>query len=190
MKVLMLGNSFTYYHDMPRMLAQMLGAEVDSVTRGGAFLHEMLDSTDDLHAQVMDAIRRQKWDYIVLQEQSSTPMLRPKLYQASVKSLCDIIRENGAKPVIYASWAYREGSNKLLFTGRTYDEMDPAMYESCHRAAADNGALVADVGKAFTALRQWVDLYEKVDDYHPSEAGSVVAAHVIAEVLKDDWNKR
>lgn len=190
MKVLMLGNSFTYFHDMPKMVAALLGEEVDSVTRGGAYLYQMLDPTDELHAQAMDAIHRQKWDYIVLQEQSNTPVLKPELFHPSVKKLCEIIRENGAKPVLYASWAYREGSEKLASTGLSYAEMDKAMCESYHKAAEENGALVADVGKAFTELRLWIDPYEKTDDYHPSEAGSVLAAHVIAKVLEDDWNKR
>ncbi len=189
MKVLMLGNSFTYFHDMPKMVAALLGEEVDSVTRGGVYLYQMLEPADELHAQVMAAINRQKWDYIVLQEQSNAPALRPKLFHASVKKLCEIIRENGATPVLYASWAYREGSEKLASTGMSYAEMDKAMYDSYHKAAEENGALVADVGRAFTALREWIDPYEKTDDYHPSEAGSVLAAHVIAETLKKDWQK-
>ena len=60
MKVLMLGNSFTYFHDMPKMVAALLNEEVDSVTRGGAYLHQMLDPEDELCAQVMAAIKRQK----------------------------------------------------------------------------------------------------------------------------------
>jgi len=190
MKVLMLGNSFTYFHDMPKMLAALLGEEVDSVTRGGAYLYQMLEHTDELHTQVMDAINRQKWDYIVLQEQSNAPVLRAKLFHASVDALCAIIRENGAKPVLYASWAYREGSDKLATTGMSYNEMDQGMYDSYHAAAERNNALVADVGKAFTAMRHLIDPYSKEDDYHPSEAGSLLAAHVIGKVLEDDWNKR
>lgn len=190
MKVLMLGNSFTYFHDMPKMVAALLNEEVDSVTRGGAYLHQMLDPEDELCAQVMAAIKRQKWDYVVLQEQSNAPALKPELFHPSVDKLCEIIREIGAKPVLYASWAYREGSEKLASTGMSYAEMDQAMYDSYHMAAQRNHALVADVGQAFTALRILIDPYEKTDDYHPSEAGSVLAAHVIARTLKDDWSKR
>ena len=69
MKILMLGNSFTYFHDMPKMLAALLNVEVDSVTRGGAYLHQFLDFEDELFARVKEALHRQKWDYIVLQEQ-------------------------------------------------------------------------------------------------------------------------
>ena len=56
MKILMLGNSFTYFHDMPKMLGALLNEEVDSVTRGGAYLYQMLDEQDELHTQVMEAI--------------------------------------------------------------------------------------------------------------------------------------
>ena len=190
MKVLMLGNSFTYFHDLPQMLAALFHEEVDSVTRGGAYLYQMLDPQDELSAQVNAAISRESWDYIVLQEQSNAPVLKPDLFHPSVDQLCEIIRENGAKPVLYATWAYREGSPKLASTGMTYEEMDEEMYCSYHAAAERNHALVADVGKAFTALRGMIDPYEKTDDYHPSEAGSVLAAHVIARTILDDWNKR
>ena len=42
MRILMLGNSFTYYNDMPAMLAEITGAEVVQNTRGGARLKEQL----------------------------------------------------------------------------------------------------------------------------------------------------
>ena len=187
MKILMLGNSFTYFHDMPQMLGELLHEEVASVTRGGAYLYQMLDEQDELHAQVMEAINRQKWDYIVLQEQSNAPVLKPDLFHPSVDRLCEIIRQNGAKPVLYASWAYREGSAKLASTGLSYAEMDAGMQNSYHAAAARNNALVANVGKAFTSMRQWIDPYDKEDDYHPSEAGSLLAAHVIAHTIEEDW---
>lgn len=190
MKVLMLGNSFTYYNDMPKMVSILLNEEVDSVTRGGAYLHQMLNPEDELCAQVTEAINRQKWDYIVLQEQSNAPALKPELFNPSVDRLCEIIRQNGAKPVLYASWAYREGSEKLATTNMSYNEMDKAMYDSYHAAAERNNALVADVGKAFTAMRQLIDPYSKEDDYHPSEAGSLLAAHVIAKVIEEDWENR
>ena len=190
MKVLMLGNSFTYYHELPKMIAALLKAEVDSVTRGGAYLHQMLDPEDELSSQVAAAIDLQKWDYIVLQEQSNAPALKPDLFHDSVDKLCAVIRENGAVPVLYATWAYREGSEKLASTGMSYNQMDKAMHNSYHAAAQRNRALAADVGKAFTALRAMIDPYEKTDDYHPSEAGSMLAAHVIAKTLEDDWRSR
>ena len=43
MRILMLGNSFTFYNDMPSIMAEIDDAEVISHTRGGAFLEEQLN---------------------------------------------------------------------------------------------------------------------------------------------------
>ena len=43
MRILMLGNSFTFVNEMPKMLAELTGAEVVQHTRGGARLAEQLN---------------------------------------------------------------------------------------------------------------------------------------------------
>ncbi len=43
MRILMLGNSFTFANNMPQTLAQVTGAEVVQHTRGGARLAEQLN---------------------------------------------------------------------------------------------------------------------------------------------------
>ncbi len=185
MRILMLGNSFTYYHDMPKMLAAILGEEVVSRTKGGAFLSEQLDVSTELGAGTMKLLTEEKWDYVVLQEQSKAPIFAREGFHESAKQLCDLAKKAGAKPLLYASWAYREGSEKLASTSLSYEEMSAGLYESYHQAAKDNGALIADVGKAFDALRGLANLYEE-DAFHPSEAGSILAAETIARVIEAD----
>lgn len=188
MRILMLGNSFTYYHDMPKMLAAIMGEEVVAHTRGGAFLHEHLDSQAELGAKTLKALKEEKWDYVVMQEQSKAPIFAKKDFMDSVGKLCTLIRENGAKPLLYATWAYREGSEKLESTGLSVPEMDRGLYNSYHEAAETNNALIADVGKAHTALRKYAELLEP-DDFHPSAAGSILAAETIARVIEKDAAK-
>lgn len=185
MRILMLGNSFTYFHDMPKMLAAILGEEVESNTKGGAFLSEQLDPNSELGARTLKALREDRWDYVVLQEQSKAPIFAREGFYNSVKKLCELARAAGAKPLLYATWAYREGSEKLAGTELSFDEMNAGLYESYHQAAQDNGALIADVGKAFEALRGLANLYED-DDFHPSAAGSILAAETIARVIERD----
>ena len=57
MRILMLGNSFTYYHDMPDILAHLLGAEVVAHTRGGAYLSEHLDPEAELGRKTLPVLR-------------------------------------------------------------------------------------------------------------------------------------
>ena len=185
MRILMLGNSFTYFHDMPKLVAAITGEEVVSHTRGGAYLSEQLNAETEMGAKTLKALKEEKWDYVVMQEQSKGPIAAKESFMESVRGLCELARKAGAKPVLYASWAYREGSEKLTSTGMSYNEMADGLYASYHEAANENGALVADVGTAFTAMRGIVELYEP-DDYHPSAAGSMLAAHTIAKVIEED----
>lgn len=185
MRILMLGNSFTYCNDMPDMLAALTGAEVASHTRGGAMLSEHLNPETEMGARTLKALSEEKWDYVILQEQSNAPVTKNKGFLAAAQRLCTLIRENGAKPVFYATWAYREGSEKLASMNMDYAAMDSALSAAYREAAEINGALIAEVGAAFTALRKHAELYAP-DDYHPSEAGSITAAAVIADAIKTD----
>ena len=184
MRILMLGNSFTYFHDMPVMLAHLTGAEVVAHTRGGAFLMEHLNPEEELGAKTLPALQNEKWDYVILQEQSKAPAVARAEFQRSAAELCKLICANGAVPVFYATWAYREGSERLAATGYSYKEMEDALTDSYRCAAEANEGLIAYVGKAFTALRGVAELYE-ADDFHPSAAGSMLAAATLARVILD-----
>ena len=182
MRVLMLGNSFTYFCDMPNMLAEMLQAEVAHHSRGGACLAEHLNAETELGAKTQDAFRGGEWDYVVLQEYSTGPIVFPERFRKSVRKLCRLAREHGAVPILYATWAFKKDGKKLKESGLDYDGMFHALYDAYHEAGEENGAPVADVGKRFYEEADKTELYAS-DDYHPSPAGSRLAAETIAAVI-------
>ena len=108
MRILMLGNSFTFYNDMPSMLAELTGAEVVHHTRGGARLAEQLNPETQMGAKTLEALEKEAWDYVVLQEMSNGPITSRESFLNSVASLCEKIRAAGATPILYATWAYRK----------------------------------------------------------------------------------
>ena len=116
MRILMLGNSFTFTNHMPQMLARLTGAEVVCHTRGGVRLSEHLNPSAKLGAQTQSVLRDEHWDYVVLQEMSHGPITTPKRFFSSVEQLCKQIRKCGAVPVLYATWAYQEGGAVCLET--------------------------------------------------------------------------
>ena len=183
MKILMLGNSFTFYNDMPEMIAHLTGAEVTEHTRGGARLAEQLNPDTGLGAKTQAALRDEKWDYVVLQEMSNGPITANGRYMDSVSRLCAQIRENGAVPVIFGTWAYERGSQKMRSMNMTYEEMASGMSAACRRAAEESGAIFADVGRAFYEKADEECLYSG-DGMHPSEAGSMLAAQVLAGAIE------
>lgn len=185
----MLGNSFTFFCDMPGMLAGLLGAEVVHHTRGGAHLAEHLNPETELGARTEKALREEKWDYVVLQEYSTGPIVSPKRFQVSVRDLCALIRDNGARPILYATWAFKKGGKKLAESGYDYDVMLRQLYSAYHEAGRANGAPVADVGKRFYETADGIELYAS-DDYHPSHAGSRLAAETIADVIRSCERER
>ena len=66
------------------------------------------------------ALQKEKWNYVMLQEMSHDPITSPKSFCSSVEQLC---RQNGAVPILFATWAYQRGGAKLAAKGWAYDEM-------------------------------------------------------------------
>ena len=183
MRILMLGNSFTSTNNMPKMLAELTGAEVIHHTRGGARLSEQLNPHTRLGSQTQVALQKEKWDYVVLQEMSHGPITSPKSFFSSVERLCGQIRADGAVPILFATWAYQKGGAKLAAKGWDYDEIARKLSEAYHQAAQENDALIADVGRRFYELSDTQNLYAE-DGIHPNELGSRVAAETIAVVIR------
>lgn len=167
---------------MPGMLAEITGAQVAAHTRGGARLAEHLNPNTKMGAATLRALREEKWDYVILQEMSNGPVVSKASFLKSASALCGKIRDAGAVPVFYATWAYQKDSGKMASMNMSYDEMYQAMYGAYHQAAEDNGALIADVGKAFYELSEKYSLYAS-DGCHPSEKGSEIAAKLLAEAV-------
>lgn len=183
MRILMLGNSFTFTNNMPQMLSQLTGAEVVSYTRGGARLTEQLNLRTEMGARTQAALAHGHWDYVVLQEMSHGPITAPERFFSSVEQLCGQIRTGGGVPVLYATWAYQKGGAKLKAKGWDYDEMFRKLSEAYHKAARENHALIADVGRRFYELSDIMDLYA-ADGLHPNERGSRIAAETLAAVIQ------
>ncbi len=116
MRILMLGNSFTTANHMPDMLAELTGAEIVQHTRGGERLADQLNPKTKMGKRTQEALQNEKWDFVILQEMSNGPITSKASFLENAEKLCEKIRENGAKPVFYATWHINveERSWKLL----------------------------------------------------------------------------
>lgn len=185
MRILMLGNSFTFANDLPSMLAEITGAEVEHITRGGARLAEQLNLKTKTGERTQAALEEEFWDYVVLQEMSNGPITSRNSFLRNVSRLCNRIREEGATALLFATWAYQKDSQAMADMGISYDEMAAGLCDAYHEAADQNHALIADVGQKFYELSETQNLYAE-DGQHPNEAGSRLAAETIAAVIRAD----
>lgn len=188
----MLGNSLTTAHGLPTRLASALDAEVVVHARGGARLAEHLNPKTRNGARTLAALapipadaapQPPAWDFVVLQEMSHAPATTPEAYARSAAALCKLARAAGATPVIYATWAYRDGSAKLQRLGLTYAQMHNLMHASFSQVAAQNHAVLADACDAFYNAPDPAALYAP-DGVHPSELGTALATEVIARAIR------
>src|SRR6266550_1489292 len=103
--VLFLGNSLTYFNDMPRMTARIGAKEprplfVDAVTLGGADLDDLWYRTDALKR-----LWQSHWDYVIIQERGGhAAMDRGERFHEGLRKLADQVRMSGATPVLFMTW--------------------------------------------------------------------------------------
>ena len=177
--ILFVGNSFTYFNNsLHGHLRKLLAAE-DPSTRETMFLKAMTISGGVLanhESGLSQMLKTYSWDVVVLQGHSLEavdPEKRPGL-KAAATQFTGMIREHGAEPVIFMTWAYSDRP-----------EMTAALRTSYTQLGNELGVRVAPVGLAFAdALQGDTNLtLHSPDTIHPSPAGTYLAACVFYATL-------
>lgn len=179
-RILFIGNSYTYFNDMPSLFVQIsekagYTVEVDSVVRGGWTLEKHALLTSETGAEVEARLCGEPYDYVILQEQSVRPAVDPELFYCAVRKLVGRVRQTGAVPVLYSTWGRKVGSVKLNELGLTHESMTYALARAYRDIASELGVAVSYVGLAFLDVGEAVELYDP-DKSHPSLEGSYLAA--------------
>lgn len=185
MNILFIGNSLTFYHHMPetfRKLAKEADrlCTVDKVTKGGHKLFQFADPKDEYGA-ILREKAEQKWDCVILQEQSYYPIVYPHAFFDGAKTVCDLFRPVTDRILFYSTFPYEDGHRFYSERVMSRAEMGRRLLDAYTDAANRLGAEVADVGTAFvtaTEKKSDICLYE-ADKKHPSQPGSHLAACVL-----------
>ena len=168
MRVLFIGNSHTYFNDMPQMFKQIcqensIDITVTMLARGYKGL--------DYHCkepQTRFNILYGEYDIVVLQHLQSG-FDKEVLYN-SVKELKEWIDVSGAKPILYMTWSLKEEREKQKELTEGYREVGEKF-----------GIPVAPAGEVW--WRYFDEYPEEVlyfkDNKHASPLGSMLAAYTI-----------
>jgi hypothetical protein len=180
-RVLFLGNSFTYVNDLPtvfRDLARAAGQNVETsmVANGGETLADHAASPDSLNA-----IRNAHSGFVVLQEQSQIPSVesfrQAQMYPAA-RSLVAAVRTAGGSPVLLETWGHRDGWSDYRLD---YSAMQAAVDQAYASIGGELKVSIAPAGQAWQAVVHQdpgIDLWQ-ADGIHPSPAGTYLAACVL-----------
>ena len=190
-KVMFVGNSFTYFNDMPSIFASLgtaLGMHVEAtgITKGAQHLIDTANSNDEVGKQFDEALKTPHTHFI-LQEHTTTPTSNFNNFLAGVRA-CKakiVATQQNPKIYLYSTWAY----TSMLNDGETIPQCEArirAAYEDCGNQTS---LPVLYAGKAFTYAYEHqptINLYGD-DNKHPSYAGSyLVAATHLASLFGVD----
>jgi hypothetical protein len=167
-RVLFIGNSFTARNNLPGLLTSLISAagkdclEHELISAGGASLRMHLNK-GEAQQRMQDA----RWDYVVLQEQSTLPIKNGRRATENIRDFDTCIKKAGAQTVLYMTWARQDAP-------QTQDALTQIYTQAGHELNAP----VVPVGLAWQhSLEKNPDLVlHDRDKSHPSLAGSYLAA--------------
>lgn len=164
-KILFVGNSFTYFFNLPQVVASMGETQgVPLITRqstvGGSNLEQHWKGEKGTKTRAI--LESQQWDYVVFNNHSLSSIDTPESFMEYGRKFAELVKEKGAQPVFMMTWAY--DSNPLM------QEEITRMHE---KLAQETGAALVPCGLVFAEARKWrpeLDLF--FDDKHPSSNGT------------------
>ncbi len=176
-KVLFVGNSYIYVNRLPLVVSVMAKAKGNDLTcsmsvAGGATLEDHLDGKRKL--KTIELIKTKKYNAIILQDQSLRPIKNPNLTIRDIGRLCEPIRNSGATPYLFLTWARK-----------TLPQTQKLLTQTYVQAAHEHKAQVVPAGIAWQrALKQkpGISLYDE-DGSHPSQLGTYLSACVFFTAL-------
>ncbi|MEP6762989.1 MAG: hypothetical protein ABJB66_01700 [Gemmatimonadaceae bacterium] len=176
--ILFVGNSFTARNNVPQLLVDLAAARghemrFDLIQAGGASLRMHWNKGD-----VLKAIKKSRYDWVVLQEQSTLPVKNAVRTRENIELFAEPIASSGAKMALYLTWARRNAP-----------QSQKAITDAYNSIGKDLGATVVPAGvawEAFLVKHETPVLHDK-DMSHPTLAGSYLAACVfLATLFKDN----
>lgn len=184
-RVLFIGNSYTHYNNMPKMLQDMADSK-------GLALEVHMDAksnhTFEMHAkrpELYQSIKKYKWDYVVVQgfsrefaqdtaiiNNASIPFLKQILDSIYANNRCTNV-------LLYQTWGYKNGYiDDSLGINWDYQTMSDRIHYGYSYVAEKFNLSIVPVGKVWETVKTnypEIVLYQE-DKQHPTQTGSYLVA--------------
>ena len=196
--ILWIGNSFTFYNDVPKMVEDMallnnIPVSTKRILKGGESFKGHLQNPE-----LSAVLEKGGLDYVVMQEFSSTPAYSTKFvaenifpYATEIDSLAKKYSP-GVETIYYMTWGHKNGNVRQTDypLDDTYELMQDRIINTYIDLAYENGGTVAPVGIAWRNVREKypeIELYIE-DNFHPSLEGSYLAAlTLLGTIVKGEF---
>jgi len=196
-KILFIGNSFTFFNNMPQMVQSLadsahLPVLIGMHTPGGVSVGDIAQGSmaHMNNPALFSLIRSRKWDFAVLQDnqgrfiRDSAVFSPASLVVQGHLNIMDSVKANNscAKMILFGGWAFKNGSPPYGNTGIELIKRILVNYRVLNDTMKE---VIAPIGEAWTRAINYlpaVNLWD-ADDAHPSYAGSYLTASVIFSTI-------
>ncbi|TJY36292.1 SGNH/GDSL hydrolase family protein [Pontimicrobium aquaticum] len=188
LKVLFIGNSYTYYNSSPELLKALIREkfpkkpiEIQLISQGGMTLKRHWEE-----GRAVEVIKSNDWDYVILQEQSKLGMgliidndiyfgQTDHFYEYATKFDTEI-KKIGAQTAFFMTWSVKQRPEEQKILTHAYSTI-----------AKELNAKLIPVGLVWDKVRNQAkfDLYD-LDGSHPSAYGSYLVATSIFSALLEE----
>lgn len=186
LSILFIGNSFSYYHALPKLIAYFARASgsghlvVDGVFRGGATLKVFWD-----HGRALKKLKSRPWDYVVLQERGRlggivkggvVHVAKPRSFFIYATKFDKEIKRIGAKTILYCPPAFLG-----IGLPDDADKLQAAYSKLARKLHVD--LIPAGLAFALALKKQPSLLLYETDGHHPNPAGTYLIASMFYKKL-------
>lgn len=175
LKVLFVGNSHTYFNDMPELFSRMCRAGADLNAEPVMLSHP--SRTLEWHLREYYELRFNllygHYDYCIIQ-QAAHPFPGKEETLRDIARIEELCRKGRTQPVIVETWAEKRAPEHQAIMNETY-----------HEAADEHDSLLAPVGEVWQSMilrHPETELYWK-DGEHASPYGDYLIACVLYRVI-------
>lgn len=174
-RLLFIGNSLTASNELPSLVQQLFVTlkqpkpYVESIVMGGASLGDHWRSSSNIKDRIISG----KWDYIILQQGSSSLASSQKEFLQDMATAKPWLKESKAVPCLYMVWP--DVSRHRYF---------PQVRTAYANAAKAVDGMFLPAGLALQHVREQApNLQLFTDTLHPNQLGTYLAGYVIAARL-------
>jgi len=177
-RILFVGNSLTYYNDVPAMVGEIYSAvdehhaiETDMLAEGGYSIEQHL-----ANGTLKSLLANSTYDIVVLQDFGGWPLCSTDIDACASTSeplskAIDLVRSSGARPIWFSTYQAIPAAQRALSL-------------EAHRIALKLDVEIADVGAAMLAFSSEKDMPNVLlPNFHPTTVGSWIAAATVARTL-------
>lgn len=196
-RILFIGNSFTYFNNMPQIVKGIAdSANIPVITGmhapGGISVGDTAQGSmaHMNNPALFSLIRSKKWDYAVIQDNQGRFVRDSAVFPGASKvvqghlNIMDSVKKNNdcAKIILFGGWAWKTGMPPFGNTGIECIQRILTNYRVLNDTMKET---VAPIGIAWIKAVNYlpaVNLWDP-DDAHPSYAGSYLTASVIFSTI-------